>query len=89
MGRARRNLAPDDDGTAYDDDGGGHGVVDDAVLEVVATSFLYETAPMYVTDQPAFVNCACLVSWIFVSPASAEGCSHADLVLHWPSVMDR
>lgn len=28
---------------------------------VVDTSFLYETAPMYVTDQPAFINGACLV----------------------------
>ncbi|KAJ2721889.1 trifunctional dihydropteroate synthetase [Coemansia sp. Benny D115] len=28
---------------------------------VVETSFLYETAPMYVTDQPAFLNGACLV----------------------------
>jgi dihydroneopterin aldolase/2-amino-4-hydroxy-6-hydroxymethyldihydropteridine diphosphokinase/dihydropteroate synthase len=23
---------------------------------------MYETAPMYVTNQPRFVNCACLVS---------------------------
>ncbi|KAJ1997646.1 trifunctional dihydropteroate synthetase, partial [Coemansia thaxteri] len=29
---------------------------------VVETSFLYQTAPMYVTDQPAFLNAACLVS---------------------------
>jgi len=28
---------------------------------VVNTSFLYETAPMYVTDQPSFLNCACIV----------------------------
>ncbi|KAJ2235318.1 trifunctional dihydropteroate synthetase [Coemansia sp. RSA 1722] len=28
---------------------------------LVETSFLYETAPMYVTDQPAFLNGACLV----------------------------
>ncbi|KAJ2908623.1 trifunctional dihydropteroate synthetase, partial [Coemansia aciculifera] len=28
---------------------------------VVETSFLYQTAPMYVTDQPAFLNAACLV----------------------------
>ncbi|KAI8324923.1 Dihydropteroate synthase [Martensiomyces pterosporus] len=28
---------------------------------VAETSFLYETAPMYVTDQPAFLNAACLV----------------------------
>ncbi|KAF9452819.1 Dihydropteroate synthase [Macrolepiota fuliginosa MF-IS2] len=30
-------------------------------VTVVDTSFLYETAPMYVTDQPAFINGACLV----------------------------
>ncbi|KAJ2440428.1 trifunctional dihydropteroate synthetase [Coemansia sp. RSA 2424] len=28
---------------------------------VLETSFLYQTAPMYVTDQPAFLNAACLV----------------------------
>ncbi|KAJ2712506.1 trifunctional dihydropteroate synthetase [Coemansia spiralis] len=28
---------------------------------VVETSFLYETAPMYCTDQPSFLNAACLV----------------------------
>ncbi|KAG6816553.1 hypothetical protein H0H93_007970 [Arthromyces matolae] len=28
---------------------------------VVDTSFMYETSPMYVTDQPAFINCACLI----------------------------
>ncbi|KAJ7640808.1 Dihydropteroate synthase-like protein [Mycena polygramma] len=28
---------------------------------VVDTSFLYESAPMYVTDQPSFINCACMV----------------------------
>jgi dihydroneopterin aldolase / 2-amino-4-hydroxy-6-hydroxymethyldihydropteridine diphosphokinase / dihydropteroate synthase len=30
-------------------------------LTIVDTSFLYETEPMYVLDQPKFVNCACLV----------------------------
>jgi dihydroneopterin aldolase/2-amino-4-hydroxy-6-hydroxymethyldihydropteridine diphosphokinase/dihydropteroate synthase len=36
--------------------------MDDAVaVSVVNTSFMYETAPMYVTDQPRFANCACLV----------------------------
>ncbi len=34
-------------------------------LFVVNTSFLYETAPMYVTDQPSFINCACVVSHNF------------------------
>ena len=33
----------------------------DAEIAIVDTSFLYETAPMYVTDQPSFVNGACLV----------------------------
>lgn len=28
---------------------------------VVNTSFMYETAPMYVVDQPRFINCACIV----------------------------
>ncbi|KAJ2352780.1 trifunctional dihydropteroate synthetase [Coemansia erecta] len=28
---------------------------------LVSTSFLYETAPMYVSDQPSFLNAACLV----------------------------
>ncbi|KAH8112282.1 Dihydropteroate synthase [Phellopilus nigrolimitatus] len=32
-----------------------------AEIEVVKTSFLYETAPMYVKNQPAFINCACLI----------------------------
>ncbi|KAF8964785.1 Dihydropteroate synthase-like protein [Flammula alnicola] len=30
-------------------------------VTVVNTSFLYETAPMYVIDQPSFINCACVV----------------------------
>lgn len=36
----------------------------DGSIDVVNTSFLYETAPMYVTDQPSFINGACLVSII-------------------------
>ena len=28
---------------------------------IVDTSFIYETAPMYVADQPAFINGACIV----------------------------
>ncbi|THV05791.1 Dihydropteroate synthase [Dendrothele bispora CBS 962.96] len=35
---------------------------EDAFVTVINTSFLYESAPMYVTDQPAFVNCAILVN---------------------------
>ncbi|KAH9034981.1 Dihydropteroate synthase [Lactarius pseudohatsudake] len=30
-------------------------------LTVVNTSFLYETVPMYVTDQFGFLNCACVI----------------------------
>ncbi|KAG6336661.1 hypothetical protein ID866_2442 [Astraeus odoratus] len=37
------------------------GLDDDAEVFVVNTSFMYETAPMYVTDQPHFANCACMV----------------------------
>lgn len=33
----------------------------DAEIAIIDTSFLYEAAPMYVTDQPSFVNGACLV----------------------------
>ncbi|KAK7040701.1 trifunctional dihydropteroate synthetase [Paramarasmius palmivorus] len=33
----------------------------DIFLEVIDTSFLYESAPMYVTEQPSFINCACMV----------------------------
>lgn len=32
-----------------------------AEIAIIDTSFLYQTAPMYVTDQPSFVNGACLV----------------------------
>lgn len=38
--------------------GGGNGPPKAAVIN---TSFMYETAPMYVTDQPRFINCACIV----------------------------
>ena len=31
-------------------------------IRVVDTSFLYESSPMYMLDQPHFVNGACLVS---------------------------
>ncbi|TFY79794.1 hypothetical protein EWM64_g4219 [Hericium alpestre] len=31
------------------------------LVYVIDTSFLYETAPMYVTDQPRFVNGACMI----------------------------
>lgn len=33
----------------------------DAYVAVINTSFLYETAPMYVTKQPKFINGACTV----------------------------
>lgn len=34
---------------------------------VVDTSFMYETAPMYVVDQPPFINCACMVRYSFIT----------------------
>jgi dihydroneopterin aldolase / 2-amino-4-hydroxy-6-hydroxymethyldihydropteridine diphosphokinase / dihydropteroate synthase len=34
---------------------------ENAQVFIMDTSFLYETTPMYVTDQPSFINCACLV----------------------------
>ncbi|KAJ7057090.1 Dihydropteroate synthase [Mycena amicta] len=34
---------------------------DDPFVTIVDTSFLYETAPMYVTEQPSFINCACMI----------------------------
>ena len=37
----------------------------DPHLSIVDTSFMYETAPMYVTDQPMFINCACVVRHLF------------------------
>ncbi|KAJ7481629.1 Dihydropteroate synthase-like protein [Mycena latifolia] len=33
----------------------------DATIAVVNTSFMYESAPMYITDQPSFLNCACMI----------------------------
>ncbi|KAF9232639.1 Dihydropteroate synthase-like protein [Melanogaster broomeanus] len=36
-------------------------LAEDAEVSVVNTSFMYETAPMYVTDQPRFANCACII----------------------------
>ncbi|KAG7095793.1 hypothetical protein E1B28_006493 [Marasmius oreades] len=34
---------------------------ENAFVNVVDTSFLYESAPMYVTDQPPFINGACII----------------------------
>ncbi|KAH8833881.1 Dihydropteroate synthase [Flagelloscypha sp. PMI_526] len=34
---------------------------DGSYIHVVDTSFLYETTPMYVTDQPPFLNGACII----------------------------
>lgn len=39
------------------------GIGESLFVAVVDTSFLYETTPMYVTDQPPFINCACLVRY--------------------------
>ena len=43
-----------------------------ASLAVINTSFLYETAPMYVTDQPDFLNCACIVRFFQPCAASSQ-----------------
>ncbi|TFK53008.1 Dihydropteroate synthase [Heliocybe sulcata] len=36
-------------------------LLDDPRISIIDTSFMYETAPMYVTDQPSFINCAALI----------------------------
>ncbi|KAJ3761440.1 Dihydropteroate synthase [Lentinula raphanica] len=36
-------------------------ISENAFLHVVNTSFIYESAPMYVTDQASFINCACMI----------------------------
>ena len=33
-------------------------------VRIIDTSFLYKTAPMYVTDQPPFINGACMVYFL-------------------------
>ncbi|THH28638.1 hypothetical protein EUX98_g5554 [Antrodiella citrinella] len=38
-----------------------NGLSADAFVNVVNTSFMYETEPMYVSDQPKFINCACML----------------------------
>ena len=43
---------------------------EDVLVSVVDTSFMYETAPMYVTDQPRFANCAAMVRPCFLAPLS-------------------
>jgi dihydroneopterin aldolase/2-amino-4-hydroxy-6-hydroxymethyldihydropteridine diphosphokinase/dihydropteroate synthase len=35
--------------------------LDPVLVSIVDTSFLYESTPMYVTEQPSFLNAACLV----------------------------
>ncbi|KAH9854624.1 Dihydropteroate synthase [Lenzites betulinus] len=37
----------------------------DPRVVVVDTSFMYESAPMYVAEQPRFINCACIVETNF------------------------
>ncbi len=38
---------------------------EDSVVDVTDTSFMYETEPMYVVNQPKFINCACMVRHLF------------------------
>jgi dihydroneopterin aldolase / 2-amino-4-hydroxy-6-hydroxymethyldihydropteridine diphosphokinase / dihydropteroate synthase len=40
--------------------------IDLPFVRIIDTSFLYKTKPMYVTDQPAFINAACMVSTTFL-----------------------
>lgn len=59
----------------------------DAEIAIVDTSFLYETAPMYVTDQPSFVNGACLVCLHSFHSAMNDGhlprsCSRSRQIYH-------
>ena len=35
--------------------------IDLPFVRIIDTSFLYKTKPMYLTDQPAFINAACMV----------------------------
>jgi dihydroneopterin aldolase/2-amino-4-hydroxy-6-hydroxymethyldihydropteridine diphosphokinase/dihydropteroate synthase len=52
-------------------------------LTVVNTSFLYETAPMYVTDQPSFLNCACIVRSVHPFACTLDSQSeHSDQNYH-------
>ena len=58
----------------------------DADIAIIDTSFLYETAPMYVTDQPSFVNGACLVR-VSIRPVTDGGplpcfCSRLRRICH-------
>jgi dihydroneopterin aldolase/2-amino-4-hydroxy-6-hydroxymethyldihydropteridine diphosphokinase/dihydropteroate synthase len=38
-----------------------HSSCNGPAVRVIRTSFLYESAPMYLSDQPSFLNCACMV----------------------------
>jgi len=52
-------------------------------ITVINTSFLYETAPMYVTDQPSFLNCACIVRSFELCVANSHPqCSRLEPMLH-------
>ena len=39
--------------------------IDLPFIIIIDTSFLYKTKPMYLTEQPPFINAACLVSFFF------------------------
>ena len=43
--------------------------IDLPFVRIIDTSFLYKTKPMYVTDQPAFINAACMV---YLFPSSCQ-----------------
>ena len=63
-------------------------VADSTALElaIVDTSFMYETAPMYFTDQPNFANCACLVRPSLPLPHRLHSASYFSCVFEvWSS----
>ncbi|EJD01775.1 Dihydropteroate synthase [Fomitiporia mediterranea MF3/22] len=47
-------------------------------LEVVSTSFLYESPPQYLEEQPAFINCACLVETTLSPCDLLRVCKHIE-----------
>lgn len=47
--------------------------IDLPFVRIIDTSFLYKTKPMYVMDQPAFINAACMVYISFILSLSKQG----------------
>jgi len=47
-------------------------------IDVVDTSFLYETAPMYLTEQPRFLNGACKIHTTLTPPELLQVCQQVE-----------